>query len=154
TWLSFHEFILKRYTSFDQHVIEGLITVSEYQLHILQVPLEDLSRWNKPFKRHLAFDGAKAVTVGAPCDGVVLYALFICFILAFPGRVKHKIWFIPLGVLFLFWVNSLRIISLAWIMSVNESWLEFNHDYTFTILVYSLEFLLWTLWVRFLSPVE
>jgi len=153
-WLSCHEFILKKYTSFDQYVIEGLITVSESQLHILQVPLEDLSKWNHPFKRHLAFKGAKAVTVGAPCDGVVLYALFVCFIIAFPGRWFHKLWYIPVGVIFLFWVNTLRIIALAWIMSVNESWLAFNHDYTFTILVYSIEFLLWTVWVRYLSSAQ
>lgn len=153
-WLSIHEFILKRYTHFDQYVIEGLINVSEFQLQILNVPLEDLSKWNQPFKRHLAFDGAKAVTIGAPCDGVVLYALFVCFVIAFPGRWLHKCWYIPLGVALLFWINTLRIIALAWILSINESWLAFNHDYTFTIWVYSVEFFLWTIYVKYLSVSE
>ena len=77
------------------------------------------------------------MTIGAPCDGVVLYALFIFFILAFPGSVKHKLWFIPLGALSVFYLNVLRIVGLAIIMDINEEWLAFNHDYTFTIIVYA-----------------
>jgi hypothetical protein len=49
-------------------------------------------------------------------------------------------------------LNVLRIVALAIIMSVNEEWLAFNHDYTFTILVYAYVFALWMIWVQRFSP--
>jgi exosortase/archaeosortase family protein len=62
------------------------------------------------------------------------------------------VWFVPLGALSVFYLNVLRIVGLAVIMKINESWLAFNHDYTFTILVYLYVFLLWMLWVKKFSP--
>ena len=38
-----------------------------------------------------------AVIVGIPCNGLVLYALFRGFVLAFPGAWQRKLWFIPAG---------------------------------------------------------
>jgi hypothetical protein len=35
----------------------------------------------------------------------------------------------------------------------NENWLSFNHDYTFTLIVYSFVFLLWWIWVNKFSGV-
>lgn len=150
-WLSVHEFYLKRNSRFDQFIIHAIVSTSESQLSFLGAELQDLGQWNNPLKRHIALKGAKVITVGAPCDGVVLYALFVCFILAFPGPVKQKLWFIPIGVLFLFWINTLRVVALVWIAKVDESILQFNHDYTFTAVVYSIEFLLWLLWVKYFS---
>ena len=58
-------------------------------------------------------DGQPSVITFAPCDGMVLYALFTGFVLAFPGPWKHKAWYIPCGI-FLIWVlNVLRIAALA-----------------------------------------
>lgn len=150
-WLSFHEFFLKKQTHFDQYVIHAIVSASEWQLASLGADLQDLNQWNQPLKRHIGLKNAKVITVGAPCDGVVLYALFVCFVLAFPGPPKHKIWFIPLGVFLLFWINTLRVVALACIAKVDESMLQFNHDYTFTALVYSIEFLLWLAWVKYFS---
>jgi len=154
TWLSFHEFYLKKHTLFDQYVIHAIVSCAETQLSLVGADLQEMGKWNLPLKRHIAFNGAKVVTVGAPCDGVVLYALFLCFIIAFPGPMKHKLWFAPTGVAFLFWMNTLRIVALAWIAKVDESLLQFNHDYTFTAMVYSFEFLLWMIWVKFFSGVK
>jgi exosortase family protein XrtF len=154
SWLSFHEFYLKPRTHFDQSVIHAIVSFAEFHLSALGQNTQDLSRWNHPYKRHIALENSKVVTVGAPCDGVILYALFVCFIFAFPGPVRHKIWFMPAGIAILFWMNTLRVISLAWIAKVDESWLQFNHDYTFTVFVYSIEFLLWMLWVKFYSSMK
>ncbi len=104
------------------------------------------------FRQHVGIEGFKGVTVGAPCDGVVLYALFIFFVVAFPGPLKHKFWYVPLGAFSIFYLNVLRVAALAIIMSINEDWLAFNHDYTFTVVVYAYVFALWVIWVRRFSP--
>ena len=82
--------------------------------------------------------------VGPSCDGVVLFALFAIFILSFPGRWLRKLWFIPLGIAAIHAANILRIVSLLFIqLYFGEEALKFNHDYTFTVFVYSIIFALW-----------
>ena len=151
-WLSLYEFYLHPQTAFDSSIISALRVCTE---QVLQAVGYTLTNYNNDFaapQQHVGIAGSGGLTVGAPCDGVVLYVLFICFIIAFPGPVKHKAWFLPIGALSVFAVNVLRIAALAVIVYVNPDWLAFNHDYTFTLLVYSYVFGLWMLWVKKFSP--
>ncbi len=151
-WNVFYEFYLRTQTNFDKIVIDTLVRWAEVTLQILGYSTTDSSAADVVFREHIGIAGSKGVTIGAPCDGVVLYVLFIFFVVAFPGPLKHKAWFIPVGALSVFYLNVLRIVGLAVIMKINESWLAFNHDYTFTIVVYAYVFLLWMLWVKRFSP--
>jgi len=152
TWNVFYEFYLRTQTNFDKIVIDTLVRWAEVTLQVLGYSTTDYSAADVAFREHIGIAGSKGVTIGAPCDGVVLYVLFIFFVVAFPGPLKHKAWFIPVGALSVFYLNVLRIVGLAIIMKINESWLAFNHDYTFTIVVYAYVFLLWMLWVKRFSP--
>lgn len=98
--------------------------------------------------RLLVLNGQPAVVVGDPCNGLLLYALFTGFLGAFPGPWRHKLWFMPLGVLVIYALNVGRVALLAlnhvyWHPSV-----EFNHHYTFTLIVYAAIGVLWILWAR------
>ena len=96
--------------------------------------------------------GHAGVQIGAPCDGVALFALFAIFILAFPGPILRKAWFIPAGIALLHLANVVRVIVLARIQATSPEWLEFNHDYTFTVLIYGLVFALWYFWTALARP--
>ena len=148
TWNVIYEFYLRSHTNFDKVVIDTLVRWAEVTLQGLGYATTDYSSADVLFREHIGISGSKGVTIGAPCDGVILYVLFIFFVVAFPGPLKHKAWFIPVGALSVFYLNVLRIVGLAIIMSVNENWLAFNHDYTFTIIVYAYVFALWMLWVK------
>ena len=152
SWYLLYEFYLHKHTSFDDVVVNQIVIWAESTLHVFGYATIDFSSMDVVFRQHVGVEGYKGVTVGAPCDGVVLYVLFIFFVAAFPGPWKHKLWFIPLGAFTVFYLNVLRVAALAVIMSINENWLAFNHDYTFTILVYSYVFALWVIWVRRFSP--
>ena len=152
SWNVFYEFYLRTHTNFDKIVIDTLVRWAEVTLQALGYSTTDYSAADVTFREHIGITGSKGVTIGAPCDGVVLYVLFIFFVVAFPGPFKHKLWFVPLGALSVIYLNVLRIVGLAVIMKINESWLAFNHDYTFTILVYAYVFSLWMLWVKKFSP--
>jgi exosortase family protein XrtF len=105
--------------------------------------------------RTLGIDGTHGLWIGDPCNGITLFALFTGFVIAYPGPVKRKIWFIPLGLFAIHIVNILRIVALAFITLYAPSYLEFNHTYTFTIIVYSFVFFLWMLWAnKFSKPEE
>jgi len=152
SWNVFYEFYLRPHTGFDKIIIDTLVRWAESTLQAIGYATTDYSAADVVFREHIGIAGSKGVTIGAPCDGVVLYMLFILFVLAFPGPLKHKAWFIPVGAFSVFYLNVLRIVALAIIMNVNESWLAFNHDYTFTLIVYAYVFLLWIWWVKKFSP--
>ncbi|WP_019946928.1 exosortase X [Hymenobacter aerophilus] len=92
--------------------------------------------------------GQAAVYVGNPCNGLVLYALFAGFVLAYPGSGRRRLWFIPLGLAAIYAINVLRIALLA----INHTYwyhtVEFNHHYTFTFVAYGAILVLWHQWVR------
>jgi len=88
------------------------------------------------------------VGVGNPCNGLELFVLFAGFIICFPGDLKSKTWFIPLGILGIYLINTLRAAVLAVIQLKAPEHLDFNHHYTFTIIVYSFIFFLWMTWVN------
>ena len=64
------------------------------------------------------------------------------------GRLKDKLWFVPLGFLGILVLNIIRIIALSMIYYHKPQYLDFNHKYTFVIIVYGAIFGLWVLWVN------
>lgn len=106
--------------------------------------------------RTIGIDGTHGLWIGDPCNGLTLFALFIGFVLAYPGPWKKKLWFIPLGMITIHALNVLRIVALALIIHFfpDPDVLDFNHTYTFTILVYGYVFWLWYYWASKLSGVS
>jgi exosortase family protein XrtF len=104
--------------------------------------------------RTIGIDGTHGLWIGDPCNGVTLFALFTAFLLAFPGPWKHKLWYIPTGILGIFLVNVLRITGLCMIVRYKPSLLEVNHDYVFKIIVYGFIFWLWIIWVNKFSSIR
>ena len=153
SWYAVYEFWLKPNSTLDEWVIAALVEHARFVFGVFGVQLQavpadaNLDNW-------IALQESVGVIVGAPCDGMALFALFSIFILAFPGPWKQKLWFIPAGILLVHFVNVLRVIALVVIVDANPAWLSFNHDYTFTILVYSFIFGLWYIWVSKFSPLK
>lgn len=99
-------------------------------------------------------DNTDMVGVGNPCNGMELFALFAGFVICFPGAVKNKLWYIPAGLLIIHVVNVIRAAALALNQKHYPASLDFNHHYTFTILVYALIFGLWMFWVNKYSGIS
>ncbi|MDP4826677.1 MAG: exosortase/archaeosortase family protein [Flavobacteriales bacterium] len=151
-WYILYEFILRGKTHFDECIVDNIVRGVEIFLSFLGY---SLIAYNDPvWKTHVGIQDSLGVTVGAPCDGIVLFALFAIFIFAFPGPIKHKAWFIPAGIIAIHVLNILRVAALAIIVDINPSWLDFNHDYTFTIIVYGAVIGLWYLWIQKFSPLK
>jgi len=97
---------------------------------------------------YLYLNGYHMVSVGWQCDGLPLMALFAIFIVAYPGPWRTKLWFVPLGILAIHVLNILRVVALALNQYYSRSTFEFNHHYTFALVVYAFIFWFWTIWVR------
>ncbi len=150
SWYVAYEFWLRPDTSLDEWVIVWIVQGSEWILELSGYALTQFEA--APWMNRVGIEGAPSLYVGEACDGVALFALFAIFIFAFPGPLKHKLWYIPAGMLVVHWVNVIRVVALAIIVNINPAWLQFNHDYTFTIIVYGVVFALWYGWIQFFSP--
>ena len=150
-WSVAYEQVLKPQTMLDEVVIEHMVASTETAFHAMGWPV---GTYPQPVthRDRVGVAGHAGVQIGAPCDGVALFALFAIFILAFPGPFLRKLWFIPAGIALLHVANIGRVVVLARIQATAPEWLEFNHDYTFTVLVYGLVFALWYLWTVWGSP--
>ncbi len=95
---------------------------------------------------------SQGVWVGARCNGTTLFILFFSFIVCFPGRLKNKIWFIPLGLFTLHFINALRISALAYISSFYPESFNINHEVTFYIITWAVVIGLWMSWIKINTP--
>lgn len=141
-----HQFVIKKYTFYDQKFIGQIIIATERILNFLNYKtftvLQDRDM------QVIGIDGSNGVWVGSNCNAISLFILFSIFIIAYPGNQKNKLWYIPVGLIAIHILNILRVIALALIANYYPQYLNFNHTYTFTFLVYLFIFWLWLIWVN------
>lgn len=147
-----YEFFIKRNTLLDQLFIRKIINLCSWLLESLGYKTF-ASRETNDFQV-FGIDGSQGVWVGGGCNGITLMFLFGIFVIAYPGSVKNKLWYLPLGIFIVHVVNIVRIIALAMIAYYAPEYLNFNHTYTFTFIAYSIVFGLWMLWVNKFSEIR
>lgn len=146
-----YEFVIKRYTQLDQLFIRKIINLC--QLILEGIGYKTFASRDVNDMQVFGIDGSNGVWIGGPCNGITLMFLFAVFVIAYPGSIKNKLWYIPAGILAVYLINILRIISLAIIALKSPESLDFNHTYTFTFIAYSFVFALWMLWAnKFSEP--
>jgi exosortase family protein XrtF len=150
SWNFLYDLYLKPNTQIDRYVIDNLISVSGFVLTSVGYELMPTPPAAQQI-RTIGIDGSSGVWIGDPCNGIILFALFLVFMIAYPGPWKKKLWYIPLGLVIIHLVNIIRIIALTIIVTIDINWLEFNHNYTFYIFVYGAVFALWYYWAFKLS---
>lgn len=82
------------------------------------------------------------------CNALSVIILFISFIIAFTGRLKHTILFIIGGSLLIHFFNVVRIASLIMLRYSFPEYRVFLHDIAFPLVIYGFVFLLWVIWVN------
>jgi exosortase/archaeosortase family protein len=144
-WFCTYDLWLKKIGVLDNFIIDNLVYLSVNFLemfdNVLYVDYHTVG----------IYGAYSSVNVGTGGNALELFVLFLGFILIFEGSWKAKIWFIPLGVIIIHLLNVVRILSLIFIGTVSKSLLEFNHKYTFTIIMYVITFIGWMIWVKYFA---
>jgi exosortase family protein XrtF len=148
SWLMLYENYIHTDTYWDHYVSANLAEISDWILSALGFQtFLDYSGYNQIiFSLHEDFQ--RGVAIGDRCNGIKLFGIFASIIIALPKNHVHKLWYIPLGILILHVVNILRVTVLTWVAKDYQQWLEFNHNVTFEIIVYSVMFGLWWFWIN------
>lgn len=146
SWYLLYQWVVKPHTKIDEKLISLIIANTTIVLKLFGFSV--YSSVENPDLQLIGIDGSHPIWIGSPCNALTLFMFFTLFVMAFPGSIKRKLWFIPLGVIIIHIINVLRVVALITINFYAPQYIEFNHTYTFTILVYSIIFLLWMWWVN------
>ncbi len=94
-------------------------------------------------------EGAGGILVDETCSATKWLMHFLMLMLIFPGPWRHKLWFIPAGLVMVHLISVFRIVGLA-VVYVNrpESW-DLFHNYVFRPFFYAMLFMAWVFWVEF-----
>lgn len=131
---------LKAILTFSKQVMINFLVKSSYWF------LNFLGFDVQVFERIVYIEGSQGVRVINACVGWSTMALFIGFIIAYPGIRKSKYWYIPFGLIIIVAINILRISLMAIISYKSIDSLDFYHKYIFNFSLYVIVFALWILW--------
>ena len=105
-------------------------------------------------------DGGWARIVVAPeCASLKQWLHWVFLMVLFPGPWKHKLWYIPAGLVVIEWINVVRICGILlmqiWWPNIHIhlfgndiNTFHLAHDYIFKFFFYLIIFLMWVLWVE------
>lgn len=82
------------------------------------------------------------------CNAVSVMILFVAFVVAFKGKLKHTLLFILIGILIIHILNIIRIALLAQALYHYPQYQEFLHGTIFPLVIYGVVFILWVIWVN------
>ena len=86
------------------------------------------------------------VYVNLSCSGLKQFYQWVILMLLYPGPWKHKIWYIPVGLVIIHLVNIFRIVSMVFVtINILQHW-DFTHDYILRPFFYVVMFGMWVLW--------
>jgi exosortase/archaeosortase family protein len=88
----------------------------------------------------------QAVRIVWSCTGIKQAYIFVCILLFYSGPIRHKLWYIPSGLILVYLFNIFRISVITALVGVRPEWFEFLHEQLFKYLFYALIFGIWVLW--------
>jgi exosortase H (IPTLxxWG-CTERM-specific) len=97
--------------------------------------------------RHAGF----AVQIAHGCDAIQICALLTCAMIAFPSPWKAKLAGLFFGILWLQFLNQMRIVSLLLIGAHYQSWFEDAHLVIWPTFLIVITVVTWIAWVRLAS---
>jgi exosortase/archaeosortase family protein len=93
-------------------------------------------------------DGKPTISIADNCNGLELMVLYAAFIVCMPGKPSRKWAFILLGIPFIHLANLARCMGLVGMHLQWPGMFNFAYHYLFKIMVYSICFALWALYLK------
>ncbi len=129
---------------FTVSVIQAILYPVKWLLHLLT----DNAVYFYEQARIIRIENSGGVKVSPPCSGTDIMFFYLSIILAFPQRLQHKITYAAAGIVTIHILNILHITSLALLSYFAPDWVEINHKFIFTLIVYSAILYIWGRYVK------
>jgi len=120
--------------------------------HLLHINITTIE--SERFISTVNSEGGWARVIIAPeCASLKQWMHWLFLMLLFPGPWKHKLWYIPAGLVIIEWTNVVRICGVLLMQIPWPNSFHIAHDYIFKTFFYLVIFLMWVLWVeKFYNP--
>ena len=82
------------------------------------------------------------------CNAISVIILFIAFVIAFSGKLKHTVLYLIFGSLLIHVLNVGRIALLSIALYHFPQYQHILHGVIFPLIIYGVVFLLWVIWVN------
>ena len=159
-WFFFYHYLYKidNYFNLEIDLLTSFSTLLSYQsnslLSFFKLRTTTEIHGDMVITKILDYPYSHGVWIGEPCNGIKVFGLFTIFIVAFKGRLLNKLWFIPLGIIILHFINVIRVAILTYISATKPYILDFNHNITFQLIVYLSMLGLWYWWIIQFSKIN
>ncbi|MES2559848.1 MAG: archaeosortase/exosortase family protein [Bacteroidota bacterium] len=148
-WFISYEFFIKPHGWVDSQIthwvtvgVNLMLNITGYDSHYVVSPIPgNAYLYIAPYVKPV-------VRVGASCNGLELFALFMCFMIAYPGKISHKLLFISIGLIIIHIANLFRTYWLVLLAYYRSPYYELFHRYVLIFFIYGLVFGLWMLWAN------
>ena len=124
--------LLNYLNSSNHYTANEMIAVTQFEGQIQIAPVSRID-----------LNGKKIMFIADGCNGLELFILYVGFILAMPSKAKRKFFFIPLGLIVIHCINTLRCVGLSTLVVHWKAYFDLAHHYIFKMVVYATIFLLW-----------
>ncbi|HNB81441.1 MAG TPA: exosortase H [Chitinophagaceae bacterium] len=88
-----------------------------------------------------------SITVKQGCDSLEALAIFLCGVIAFPARMKIKLWGLLIGTSIILFMNLIRLMSLFWIGLYHFDLFDLFHLEIWQGYFIVQSIALWVIWV-------
>ncbi len=143
-WHGLKKFLLTfmAFREFEQFLAHQVFLPAAWLVeHVLRYPIETA-------QNTLYFNNNGFVAVEGSCSGLKQFYQWVVLMILFPGSWKKKLWFIPLGLLVIHFVNILRIVILSVVVVHWPDYWDFIHLWVLRPFFYVVIFFLWVIWVE------
>lgn len=135
-------------------LVEELFTLASHSLFIQSKTLLDITgieytTRDQTFYIANILGSTSWVEVSPACTSLKQWLHWVFLMVLFPGPWRHKLWYIPTGLLIIQGISILRITGLACAVYRWPGSFPFFHDYVFKGLFYGVIFLMWVVWAEF-----
>jgi len=152
-WTIFYK-LIRNFYLFDFFYEEVTYHLTNIQLYLTKIILNLVGFNIEIYGKMISIVDGASVHLDRGCLGRNPLGLFVGFLLAFPGTIKHKLWFIPAGVLFISLLNVFRIIALILTNEYYPQYMDLNHHFIFKVIVYFFIFVMWAFWIKNLKKAK
>lgn len=133
----FYEFIIFHLTSSLLYASEGVLNLFGYKCEVI------------PSDLVIRITGSGGIKLERGCLGRNLMFLYAGFVVAFPGSVKTKLWYVPLGLAIIYVLNIARISGLSISLYHSyENYFRYHNHEVFNYSVYAMIFVMWVIWIK------
>ncbi|GLB48554.1 exosortase family protein XrtF [Neptunitalea lumnitzerae] len=142
-----YTFYINQFTSTPDGITTLVANQSKWLLDAFGYPATMVKDAAEPFYKVMVGNHYTARIVEG-CNSVSVLILFVTFIIAFKGSLKHTLLYGLAGIAFLYVVNVLRIVILTIGVYELPTYTHTLHGLVFPAIIYGTMLVLWVFWVR------